>query len=457
MRVRHVGYSLEEPARSGLESLLSGTGSGLRRGVALASGQGGGMVPEIRYVKSDGVHIAYQMLGDGPIDLVFVSGFTSHAEHQWEEPSVARFLLRLASFSRLIWFDKRGTGLSDQVPANEHFLDLRMEDLIAVLDGVGVERVALLGASEGGPTCILFAATSPERVSHLVLYATWARFLQDVDYPIGVPQESAEPMLEMLSGLWGTGEGLAIVASQADVRHVLASVRVPTLILHRAGDPAAPVAHGRYLAEHIPGATYVELPGVDHPHFIGDADALLDEVQEFLTGSRGEAQPNRALLTVLFTDIVGSTAQAVARGDRTWRDLLESHDAMVRRELDRFRGKEIKTVGDGFLATFDGPARAIQCALAIRDGVQRIGLQIRAGLHTGEVELAGEDIGGLAVHIAARVAALAGPGEVLVSRTVRDLVAGSGMDFEDRGTHTLKGIPDDWKLLAALPPATTFN
>lgn len=208
MRVRHVGYSLEEPARSGLESLLSGTGSGLRRGVALASGQGGGMVPEIRYVKSDGVHIAYQMLGDGPIDLVFVSGFTSHAEHQWEEPSVARFLLRLASFSRLIWFDKRGTGLSDQVPANEHFLDLRMEDLIAVLDGVGAERVALLGASEGGPTCILFAATSPERVSHLVLYATWARFLQDVDYPIGVPQESAEPMLEMLSGLWARARAL---------------------------------------------------------------------------------------------------------------------------------------------------------------------------------------------------------------------------------------------------------
>jgi class 3 adenylate cyclase len=262
---------------------------------------------------------------------------------------------------------------------------------------------------------------------------------------------------ERLSASPGTAAVLLRVASQADVRHVLASVRVPTLILHRAGDPAAPVAHGRYLAEHIPGATYVELPGVDHPHFIGDADALLDEVQEFLTGSRGEAQPNRALLTVLFTDIVGSTAQAVARGDRTWRDLLESHDAMVRRELDRFRGKEIKTVGDGFLATFDGPARAIQCALAIRDGVQRIGLQIRAGLHTGEVELAGEDIGGLAVHIAARVAALAGPGEVLVSRTVRDLVAGSGMDFEDRGTHTLKGIPDDWKLLAALPPATTFN
>jgi class 3 adenylate cyclase len=442
------------------------------------------VVPEVRYVRSDGVHIAYQVLGDGPIDLVFVSGFTSHAEHQWEEPSVARFLLRLGSFSRLIWFDKRGTGLSDPVPADEHFLDLRMEDLKAVLDGVGAERVALLAASEGGPLCVLFAATYPKRVSHLVLYGTWARFLQDVDYPIGMPQESFEPLLETASKLWGTGEGLAIVAPrvaggarpkhwggrwaplsaspgtvaallrvafETDVRRVLASVRVPTLVLHRAGDTFAPVAHGRYLAEHIPGATYVELPGADHPHFIGDADAIIGEVQEFLTGSREEAQPNRALLTVLFTDIVGSTAQAVAQGDRKWSDLLQSHDALVRRELGRFRGREVKTVGDGFLATFDGPARAIQCALAIRDSVRRIGLQIRAGLHTGEVELLGEDIGGLAVHIAARVAALAGPGEVVVSRTIRDLVAGSGIDFEDRGTHSLKGVPDDWKLLAVLP------
>jgi class 3 adenylate cyclase len=439
-------------------------------------------IPETRYTKSGDVHIAYQTLGDGPPDLVHVSGFTSHCEHQWEEPALAQSLQRMASFSRLIWFDKRGTGLSDPVSSDQLSLELRMRDMNAVLDAVGSARVALLGASDGGPWCTLYAATYPDRVSHLVLYATWARFLQDTDYPFGLPTDAWEAVAAMATAGWGKGDVLNVVAPsvandprmrewwgrwerlscspgtmaaivrvafQTDVRQVLASVRVPTLVIHRTGDPFVSVEHGRYLAEHIPGARLVELPGADHPHFIGDWRAVVDEAQEFVTGTRSTPEYHRVLATVLFTDIVGSTDAAVSRGDSRWLELLDRHNWVVRCELDRFGGREVKTIGDGFVATFDGPARAVLCAQAIAAGVRRLGLETRAGVHTGEVELRDGDIGGVAVHIAARVSALAGPGEVLVSRTVKDLTAGSGIGFSDRGTHTLKGITEEWQLLAA--------
>jgi class 3 adenylate cyclase len=440
------------------------------------------MMPETRYVKSGDVHIAYQVLGDGPPDLVFVSGFTSHCEHQWEEPTLAQSLRRLASFSRLIWMDKRGTGLSDPVPPDQLSLELRMRDMNAVLDAVGATRVALLGASDGGPMCTLYAATYPDRVSHLVLYAAWARFLQDADYPFGLPPEAFEAIAAVATAGWGKADVLTVVGPSAandprmrewwgrwerlscspgtmaaivgvtfdtDVRLVLASVRAPTLVIHRTGDRFVSVEHGRYLAAHIPGARLVELPGVDHPHFIGDWRAVIDEVEEFVTGTRSSPESNRVLATVLFTDIVGSTDAAVRRGDRRWLELLDRHNWLVRQQLARFAGREVKTIGDGFLATFDGPARAVQCAQAIAEEVHRIGLEVRAGVHTGEVELLDGDIGGVAVHIAARVSGLAGPGEVLVSRTVTDLTAGSGIRFLDRGTHTLRGITEDWQLLAA--------
>jgi class 3 adenylate cyclase len=439
-------------------------------------------IPETRYVKSGDVHIAYQVLGEGPPDLVFVSGFTSHCEHQWEEPTLAQSLRRMASFSRLIWMDKRGTGLSDPVPPDRLSLELRMRDMNAVLDAVGSTRAALLGASDGGPMCTLYAATYPDRVSHLVLYAAWARFLQDVDYPFGLPAEAFEAITAVATAGWGKAGVLGVVAPsvaddpgmrewwgrwerlscspgtmaaivrvafETDVRPVLASVRAPTLVIHRTGDQFASVEHGRFLAEHIPGARLVELPGIDHPHFVGDSDAVIDEVEEFITGTRSAPESHRVLATVLFTDIVGSTEQAVDRGDSRWLELLDHHNALVRRELRRFGGREVKTVGDGFVATFEGPARAVRCAQAIAEDVCRLGLVIRAGVHTGEVELLDGDIGGVAVHIAARVSALAGPGEVLVSRTVKDLVAGSGIGFLDRGTHSLKGLTEDWQLLAA--------
>ena len=438
--------------------------------------------PETHYVKSGDVHIAYQMLGDGPPDLVFVSGFTSHCEHQWEEPTLAQSLRKLASFSRLILMDKRGTGLSDPVSPDQLSLEVRMRDMNAVLDAVGSTRTALLGASDGGPMCTLYAATYPDRVSHLILYAAWARFLQDADYPFGLPPDAFEAIAELATAGWGKADVLNVVAPSAandprmrewwgrwerlscspgtmaaivrvtfetDVRPVLASVRAPTLVIHRTGDQFASVGHGRYLAEHIPGARLVELPGIDHPHFVGDCNAVVNEVEEFITGTRSAPEVNRVLATVLFTDIVGSTQQAVSRGDSRWLELLDQHNILVRREFKRFGGREVKTVGDGFVATFDGPARAVLCAQAIAAGVRRLGLETRAGVHTGEVELRDGDIGGVAVHIAARVSALAGPGEVLVSRTVKDLTAGSGIGFIDRGTHTLKGITEDWQLLAA--------
>ncbi len=435
------------------------------------------MQPETKYTKSGDVNIAYQVVGDGPFDLVWVPGWVSHLEHSWEEPSNARFLHRLASFSRLIRLDKRGTGLSDRVsPAELPTLEERMDDVRAVMDAVGSERAALMGVSEGGSMCALFAATYPERTSALVLYAANAR------HPAhGLTAEQLQPILDALERNWGQGmawpmwapsraddpqlkewgarferfgasPGAAValfrMAAAIDIRKVLPAIRVPTLILHRTGDQALPVMDSRYMAEQIPGAKYVELPGMDHIWFVGDADAILNEVQEFLTGVRPAPEPDRVLATVLFTDIVGSTERAAELGDRRWHDLLDGYYGRARRELDRFRGREIKTTGDGFLATFDGPARGIRCACAVSESVGQLGIAIRAGLHTGECETMGEDIGGIAVHIGARVTSEAAGGEVLVSSTVKDLVAGSGLEFEDRGSHRLKGVPDEWRLFA---------
>jgi pimeloyl-ACP methyl ester carboxylesterase len=438
--------------------------------------------PETRYAKSGDVSIAYQVVGDGPLDVVFVMGWVSHLDLFWEEPSFARFLTRLASFSRLILFDKRGTGLSDRVPTERlPTLEERMDDVRAVMDAVGSERAALVGVSEGAPMCTLFAATYPERTTALVMLGGYARRIRGDDHPWAPTVEERHAYVEELGRTWGDPVGLDVrmpslahdervrrwwatylrmsaspgaVAAltrmnmDTDVRHVLPSIRVPTLVVHRRGDRLLPVENARYLAANIPGARYAELPGDDHLPFAGDQDAILDEVEEFLTGVRRGPEPDRVLATVLFTDIVGSTERAVRMGDREWRALLNRHHDLVRRELRSWRGDEIDTAGDGFLATFDGPGRAVRCACAIRDGVRALGVEIRAGVHTGEVELRGDNVAGIAVHIGARVAALAAPGEVLVSSTVKDLVAGSGIAFEERGAHALKGIPGEWQLFA---------
>ncbi len=436
------------------------------------------MQPETKYAKSGDVNIAYQVVGDGPFDLVLVPSAVSHLECNWEEPSYAQFLHRLASFSRLIMLDKRGTGLSDRVAVAElPTIEQRMDDVRAVMDAVGSERAALLGGSEGAAMTALFAATYPERTSALVLYGAV------VKSRIGLrpTDEQLQPILDALERSWGQGINIALMApSRAgdeqfrrwwaryerlgaspgayvahfrmnidiNVTHVLSTIHVPTLILHRTGDRVVSVEEGRYLAQRIPGAKYVELPGIDHIWMVGDSDAILDEIQEFLTGVRPAPEPDRVLATVLFTDIVGSTQRAAQLGDRRWHELLDSYYALSRRELERFRGREVKTTGDGFLATFDGPARGIRCACAVSDAAEQLGLPIRAGLHTGECEVLGEDVGGIAVHIGARVAAEAAPGQVLVSSTVKDLVAGSGIGFEDRGPHRLKGVPEEWRLFA---------
>jgi class 3 adenylate cyclase/alpha-beta hydrolase superfamily lysophospholipase len=438
-------------------------------------------IPETRYTKTaDEVHIAYQVLGDGPFDLVLVTGYVSHLELAWDDPEIADFLRALSSFSRLILFDRRGLGLSDPVQGAPTIED-RMQDLRAVMDAAGSERAALFGVSEGGPMSMVFAATYPERVSALVLYGTFARMTEAEGYPWGYPFDVFEQFVASKIASWGGDETVdAFAPSRAqdaefrrrwaaferrstspgsyrslmhmnadtDVRDVLPSIRVPTLVLHRSGDIPIRVGNGRYLSEHIAGARFVELPGEDHFYFVGDTGALLEEAEEFLTGRRSVHERDRVLATVLFTDIVGSTEEATRLGDMAWRRLLDQHDMLTRREVDRWRGRVVKSTGDGALATFDGPARAIRCAAGLQAALQGEVVRIRAGLHTGEIELRADDIGGIGVHIAARVEALAEPDEVLVTKTVTDLVAGSGISFADRGLHDLKGVPGSWQLFA---------
>jgi pimeloyl-ACP methyl ester carboxylesterase len=440
-------------------------------------------IPETRYTKSGDVNIAYQVVGDGPLDLVLVHGWVQSFDGSWEIEPIARFYRRLASFSRLILFDKRGTGLSDRVPPdNLPTLETRMDDMRAVMDAVGAERTAVLGHSEGGSMCALFAATYPERTQALVMSGSAARTRWAPDYPIGATDEAIDELERLVLDHWGVdairtlleqmapsiaddeelvqahtraalraaspaaAAALTRMSAMIDVRHVLTAIRVPTLVMHRADEILADAS--RYVGQRIPGAKVVELPGNEHMPWLGDQDGPLDEIEEFLTGVRPHPALDRVLATVLFTDIVGSTQLAADLGDRRWRELLENHNTLVRSELGRFRGRELSTAGDGFLATFDGPARAIACAASIRDQVRRLGLEIRAGLHTGELELAGSEIRGIAVHTGARVAGIAGSGEVLVSSTVKDLVAGSGLEFADRGMHELKGVPGEWRLYA---------
>src|SRR5438094_2104085 len=442
--------------------------------------------PPTQYAKSGDTSIAYQVVGNGPIDVVLVLGFATHLELQWELPSFARFFDRISSFARLIIFDKRGTGLSDPV-TEAPTLEQRIDDVRAVMDAAESERAALFGISEGGPMSALFAATHPDRATALVLHGAMGRTTEAPDYPWATPAEALrESAAEFIAPYWGQqAQGMVELfapsfadspeaveftariersaASPAmvqqifemfldiDVRAILPTIHVPTLVLHRRGDRVVNRRAGEELAAQIPGAQYVELPGIDHLPWAGDSDAVLGEIEQFLTGTRSVAEPDRVLATVMFTDIVGSTERAGELGDSRWRELLAAHQVAVRRELMRFRGREVKALGDGYLATFDGPARAIRCGRAIAEEARSIGLEVRIGLHSGEVEVMEEDVGGIAVHIAARVGALAAGGEVLVTSTVKDLVAGSGIRFEDRGTKPLKGISDEWRLFAAAP------
>jgi class 3 adenylate cyclase len=444
------------------------------------------VAPETRYARSGDLNIAYQVVGEGPRDLVYVPGWVSNIELMWEEPAMARFLGRLASFSRLILFDKRGTGLSDRVSNDElPTLEERMDDVRAVLEAVGSERAALFGHSEGGNMCTLFAATYPERTTALITLGSFAKRRDpDDDYPWAPTAENREEEADDVERNWGhfrpqdveyyapsrvgdeqfvrnleqylrrgasPGAAAALIRmnSYIDIRNVLPTIQVPTLVLHRTGDHDVNVAEGRYLASKVPGAKFVELPGDDHWISAGDVDELADEIEEFLTGTRPLPEPDRVLATVLFTDIVGSTERAAELGDRRWRELLGAHDAAVRRELERFRGREVDTAGDGFLATFDGPARAVRCAISAGAAVRQLGVEIRAGIHTGECELIDGKCGGIAVTTGARISALAAPSQVLVSQTVKDLVAGSGLVFEAAGEHELKGVPDRWRVYIA--------
>lgn len=433
---------------------------------------------EVRYARSGDVSIAYQVSGEGPIDLVLVPGWVSHLDFMRTHPLIERSLKQLASFSRLIEFDKRGTGLSDRV-ADIPNLETRMDDVRAVMDAAGSERAALLGVSEGVPMSLLFAATYPHRTSHLVLYGAMARSTATEDYPWAPYPEAIEMNLDYVDQYWGAGFTLDVFApslvddqdfedwwkaferhaatpsairqlvkmfSNIDVRHVLSSICVPTLLIHRKGDRVANYRGARWMADQIPGAKLLLLPGVDHLPFAGDSNAIFDEVQEFITGVRPSPVLDRVLATCLFTDLVGSTQKAAELGDARWQDLLESHRFAIRRELERFRGREVKTIGDGFFAIFDGPARGVLCAKAIVHDVRKLGLELRAGLHTGECEILDGDVGGIAVHIAARVASMAAPSQVLVSSTVKDLVAGSELAFDEAGSHILRGVPGEWRL-----------
>jgi pimeloyl-ACP methyl ester carboxylesterase len=442
-------------------------------------------VPPPRYAKTPGgVYVAYQVVGDGPVDLVFVPGYTTNLFWQWELPSYAAFLEQLASFARLILVDRRGAGLSDRFsPEDLPPLEDLADDLVSVLDAVGSARAALLGTEDGCYVCAMFAATHPERADALILYAmdpgergkslaeasperqafrsevfrqvdqqwgtrAYARFDMTVSHPSLADDEAFLSWYETflrLSASPTSAKGMLRIWFETDLWSVFPSIHVPTLIVHRTGDILEPIGHARAAAEAIPGARLVELAGDEHYLFTGGAD-VAEEVEEFLTGTRHAAETDRVLATVLFTDIVGSTAKAATLGDHPWRQLLADHDDRVRKQLERFRGREIDTAGDGFLATFDGPARAVRCAQAIVSATRELGLEIRAGCHTGEIEVAGPNIRGIAVHIGARIAATAGAREVLVSSTVKDLVAGSGLVFEDAGEHELKGVPDRWRL-----------
>jgi len=438
--------------------------------------------PEVRYARSGGLNIAYMVAGTGPPDIVYVPNWTSNVEIFWEGNVFGRLLRPLSTMGRVIFFDQPGAGLSDPVPPDSMpSMEQWMDDVRVVMDAVGSRSGVFLAGDAAGPLAILFAATHPERVDALVLTNSFARMLRDTDYPWGFPLERRSEAIEWWMERWGTGRQLEMTSPSAasdphlvwsmgrverhsaspamaraifnlisdlDVRHVLPAVRVPTLVVHTEGSHWIRPEHGRYLAEHIEGARYVELPGEDTGVWFQNLDRYLEAIGPFLAGSGSSPQePERALLTILFTDIVDSSARAVERGDARWKELLDAHDAMVRIQLDRFRGREVKTTGDGFLATFDGPARAIRCARAMRQGAAALGIDIRAGLHTGEAELRGDDIGGIAVHVAARVSAAAAAGQVLVSSTVKDLVAGSGLVFEDIGSRSLKGV-GEWRLFS---------
>ncbi|MGZ4354282.1 MAG: adenylate/guanylate cyclase domain-containing protein [Gaiellaceae bacterium] len=437
---------------------------------------------QIAYARSGDVHVAYQVVGDGPVDIVLVGGFVTNLQVLWEDPSYRRFCERIGSFARLLPFDKRGTGLSDRVEAGT--LEERMDDVRAVMDAAGSERAALVGISEGGPMSMLFAATYPERTTALVLCGAEVKEETTEDWPWGTStREQHEERVRTVTEWWGKGAGVLRVlpsagddprlvewwgrllvqsaspaaaaafidmAFEIDVRDVAPAIRVPTLILHSAGDLVCHVENARFLARTIPGARYVEFDGADHVPWGENADEILAEMRELLTGIREAPDPDRVLATVLFGDVVGSTERARTLGDRRWRELLEAHQDAVRRELGRFAGREVDSAGDGFLAAFDGPARAIRCARAVIAGARALGLDVRAGVHTGECEVIGEKLAGMAVHVGARVAAEAAPGEVLVSSTVRDLVAGSGIELVDRGLFTLKGVEGERRLFAAV-------
>jgi class 3 adenylate cyclase len=431
--------------------------------------------PDTRFTHSGDVQIAYQLSGEGEVDLVLVGGPASHLDVLWENPAACRYLERLGRFARLVRFDRRGTGLSDPI-AGRPKLEEQADDLGAVMDAVGLERAALLGDGDGGRTCSLFAATRPDRVTALVLYGTSATG-QEVVTP-----ERREQILEIIEEHWGEGGLVPVYApsmagdqafaqwwkrferesttprmarellamlGDSDLRPYLGKISAPTLVLHRAEDELVPVASGRKLAESIPRARFFELSGSDNLSFAGDVDELVDEVEEFLTGRRAEREPTRVLATVLFTDIAASTRRAAELGDRRWRDLLATHDELIRRELDRYGGREVKTVGDGFLAQFELPGAAIRCARSIRAALAELGLEIRAGIHSGECELVGDDIGGLAVHIGARLCEHADVGEILVSGTVKDIIAGSSIATSERGVHELRGVPGEWRVYAA--------
>lgn len=441
--------------------------------------------PDTRYAKSGNIHIAYQTLGQGPPDVVAIPDWISHIESFWDHPAISRPLRRTASYSRLILFDKRGIGLSDPVVATElQSMEAWMDDLLTVLDAVGSERAVIAGNGHGGQMALLFAATHPERTESLVLVNAYARLSRAPDYPWGVPPHIQERVVAIVEEEWGRpsspsidvvapslsedqavrqwwarlerlacSPGMAVTMQRAmyeyDVRHILPAVTVPTLVLQTTGDQMVHSAHGRYLAEHIPRAVHKEFPG-DHWAWVGDfGERVLSAMQEFVTGTSRVPDADRVLATVLFTDVVGSTERAFALGDRAWAEVLDDLDALVARQVERFRGKLIKSLGDGHLTTFDGPGRAIQCAGAIRDAVRSLGLEVRAGLHTGEIEIRGGDVGGIGLHIAARVMDLATAGEVLVSGSVPPLVAGSGFDFTDRGLHELRGVPGTWHVFAA--------